>query len=64
MGAYKEYLVSAWESRLKQLGHVSPLEERELRLARVGMIIATTFLVLMGISEVLFFGMIFWYMIR
>jgi hypothetical protein len=64
MSAYKEYLLSVWESRLKHYGYGSAdtpkREQQELRFARIGLVVAISLIAFMGISELVFVGLLIW----
>jgi hypothetical protein len=64
MSAYKEYLLSVWESRFGRLGEQYSLNDRHLLLARFGMIIAATLMILTGIFELFFFCQFLWDLFR
>ena len=64
MSVYKEYLAGVWGSRLNRAGYQSSLEDRQVRLARFGMIISAALVILMGISEIIFLCLFLWYLFR
>ncbi len=64
MSAYKDYLLRVWESRLKRFSYSSSTDDRDMRLARIGLLISVAIIGVLGVAEIAFLIELLWDLLR